>query len=355
MENAWFVPASRIEQYTVAERVHDLDEQGRRTLRKYPRDTFIYRLAGRDRQKSASYYTPQVLTRCLVKYALKELLKDKTADEILPPPSASPPWAAPRSSTKPSTSSPRPTWSASRPSWKCRIPHEQYATELQKVRMFIADRNAFGVDLNPIATELAEVSLWLNAIYGEPTEEGKPPRPARVPWFGYQLFTGNSLIGSRREVYPAALLRGKKAAPGTTPPPAARSSNARSAAKPTRSITSSCRTPAWRTTPTRWPTSSTRTTSSGSRAWRKDFTQPLEEHEVQRLLQLSTAIDALWAEHAKLMAEDRAHTEDPLAIWPAKEPTAEPAAPARKRRKSAPSTCSIRTTTSPRPTAASSW
>ena len=30
MENAWFVPASRIEQYTVAERVHDIDDQGRR-------------------------------------------------------------------------------------------------------------------------------------------------------------------------------------------------------------------------------------------------------------------------------------------------------------------------------------
>ena len=33
-------------------------------------------MAGRDRQKSASYYTPEVLTRCLVKYALKELLED---------------------------------------------------------------------------------------------------------------------------------------------------------------------------------------------------------------------------------------------------------------------------------------
>jgi rhodanese-related sulfurtransferase len=52
-------------------------------MRKHPRDTFIYRLAGRDREKSASYYTPQVLARCLVKYALKELLKGKTADEIL--------------------------------------------------------------------------------------------------------------------------------------------------------------------------------------------------------------------------------------------------------------------------------
>ena len=43
--------------------------------------------------------------------------------------------------------------------------------------MFIADNNVFGVDLNPTAVELAEISLWLNTIY-----EG-----AFVPWFGLQL------------------------------------------------------------------------------------------------------------------------------------------------------------------------
>ena len=32
--------------------------------------------------------------------------------------------------------------------------------------MFIADRNVYGIDLNPVAVELAEVSLWLNTIYG---------------------------------------------------------------------------------------------------------------------------------------------------------------------------------------------
>jgi len=86
MDSAWFVPASRIDQYMPSERVHDIDDQGRKKLRVYPRDTFIYRLAGRDRQKSASYYTPQVLTQCLVKYALKELLNServKCADDIL--------------------------------------------------------------------------------------------------------------------------------------------------------------------------------------------------------------------------------------------------------------------------------
>ena len=80
--------------------------------------------------------------------------------------------------------------------------------------MYLADRNVFGVDLNPVAVELAEVSLWLNAIYGEPTEDADgnpiPPRPARVPWFGYQLFNGNSLIGARREVWPAQRLLARK-------------------------------------------------------------------------------------------------------------------------------------------------
>ena len=63
--------------------------------------------------------------------------------------------------------------------------------ELQKVKMYIADRNVYGVDLNPTAVELAEVSLWLNTIY-----EG-----GFVPWFGTQLVNGNSLIGARRECY----------------------------------------------------------------------------------------------------------------------------------------------------------
>jgi hypothetical protein len=80
-----------------------------------------------------------------------------------------------------------------------RIPHEDYPRELQKVRRYLADRNAFGVDLNPEAVELSEVSLWLNAIYGENEAEDGTPRQARVPWFGYQLFADNSRIGASRE------------------------------------------------------------------------------------------------------------------------------------------------------------
>ena len=48
--------------------------RGRRNGARYasaPRAAFIFRLAGRDREKSASYYTPEVLTQCVVKYSLQ--------------------------------------------------------------------------------------------------------------------------------------------------------------------------------------------------------------------------------------------------------------------------------------------
>ena len=61
--------------------------------------------------------------------------------------------------------------------------------------MRLSDQNVFGVDLNPVAVELAEVSLWLNSIF---TPESSR---AFVPWFSQQLMSGNSLIGARRQIY----------------------------------------------------------------------------------------------------------------------------------------------------------
>ncbi|MGA7413693.1 MAG: hypothetical protein WBW33_24670, partial [Bryobacteraceae bacterium] len=71
------------------------------------------------------------------------------------------------------------------------IGHEDYLLEKQKVKAYLADNRVFGVDRNPVAIELAEISLWLNTIY-----EGHT-----IPWFGSQLVAGNSLIGARRQVF----------------------------------------------------------------------------------------------------------------------------------------------------------
>ena len=83
LDVGYFVTAEELESYTEDERARYETGDKKWQLRVYEKGTFIYRLAGREREKSASYYTPEVLTKCLVKYALKELLVDKSADEIL--------------------------------------------------------------------------------------------------------------------------------------------------------------------------------------------------------------------------------------------------------------------------------
>lgn len=317
LENAWFVPRSRIDDYKDDEKVYDVEE-GRRKLRMHPKGSFIYRLAGRDRQKSASYYTPQVLTQCLVKYALKELLdakngRVKKADDILTLTVCEPAMGSAAFLNEAVNQLAEAYLERKQAELKTRIPHDQYPQELQKVRMYLADRNVFGVDLNPVAVELAEVSIWLNAIYGEQDDNGQP-LPARVPWFGYQLFAGNSLIGARHQVYNAAALK-KGAKPAWHEAP------------PRRAIADAPRRPdeIWhfllpdpgmgdytdKVAKSLYPEDFARL-----KAWRKALTAPLGDYEVARLQQLSQQVEALWEQHTAALARDRARTEDQLRVWP---------------------------------------
>ena len=59
-----------------------------------------------------------------------------------------------------------------------------------------AGASASWASADPVALELAEVSLWLNGIHQD----------GHVPWFGYQLMCGNSLVGARRQTYPRSRL-----------------------------------------------------------------------------------------------------------------------------------------------------
>jgi hypothetical protein len=324
LDTAWFVPESRLNEYTEDERVYDLTEFGHRKLRMYPKGSFIYRLAGRDRQKSASYYTPQVLTQCLVKYALKELLSSdrvKRADDILTLTVCEPAMGSAAFLNEAVNQLAEAYLERKQQELGLRIPHDRYPQELQKVRMYLADRNVFGVDLNPVAVELAEVSLWLNAIYGELDEEGNPvtdsqgrPLPARVPWFGYQLFAGNSLIGARHQVYNAAALN-KNAKPAWHEEPPRRLT-LQAPRKPDEIWHFLLPDPGManysdKTAKILYPADFERL-----KKWRKDFIRPLEPLEVARLQQLSECVDALWQEHTQALARDRERTEDALDVWP---------------------------------------
>ena len=75
-----FVTAEQLKAYKAEEIVPD-PLTGK--AKKYERGSFLYRLAGRNRQKSASYSTPEVLTSCQIKYTLKEALVGRSAAEIL--------------------------------------------------------------------------------------------------------------------------------------------------------------------------------------------------------------------------------------------------------------------------------
>lgn len=326
LDTAWFVPASRLNEYTEDERVYDVTDAGHRKLRMYPKGSFIYRLAGRDRQKSASYYTPQVLTQCLVKYALKELLapengRVKQADDILTLTVCEPAMGSAAFLNEAVNQLSEAYLEKKQQELGRRIPHDRYPQELQKVRMYLADRNVFGVDLNPVAVELAEVSLWLNAIYGELDEQGNPvtdaqgrPLPARVPWFGYQLFAGNSLIGARHQVVNAAALRkGAKPAWHEEPP---RRVTPQAPRKPDEIWHFLLPDPGMANYTDKAAKALYPDDFERLKKWRKEFTRPLEPHEVARLQQLSEHVQALWLEHTQALARDRERTEDALDLWP---------------------------------------
>ncbi|MEM5299072.1 class I SAM-dependent DNA methyltransferase [Burkholderia sp. JPY481] len=326
LENAWFVPHGRIDEYRDDEKVYDVDDNGRRRLRMYPKGSFIYRLAGRDRQKSASYYTPQVLTQCLVKYALKELLSStrvKCADDMLTLTICEPAMGSAAFLNEAVNQLAEAYLERKQAELRQRIPHDVYPRELQKVRMYMADRNAFGVDLNPVAVELAEVSIWLNAIYGGEDAEGKP-LPARVPWFGYQLFTGNSLIGARHRVFKAtALLKGAKPAWHEEPPRRATATDPRQPDEiwhfllPDPGMVNFTDKDAKKLYAEHF---------KHLQAWRKGFTAPLADFEIARLQQLSARVDELWAEHTEALTRDRNRTEDALDVWPHRDRAQRPGA-----------------------------
>ena len=308
LDVGYFVSESELDQYAEDERVRYDTGEKKGKLRMYEKGTFIYRLAGREREKSASYYTPEVLTKCLVKYALKELLEGKSADEILELTVCEPAMGSAAFLNETINQLAEAYITKKEQETGNVIGYEDRFNELQKVKMYIADRNVYGIDLNPVAVELAEVSLWLNTIY-----EG-----GFVPWFGTQLVNGNSLIGARRQVYSEASLQ-----------------------------TSSKGLRWFENAPDRVPLGSARKKRRGNtqiyhfllgdpgmcsysdkvikklepdniktmKNWNKKFTTPYTDSELETLRQLSSTIDDLWEDQIKLRQTVEAETQDALSVF----------------------------------------
>lgn len=311
LETGYFVSADEITKYHDDEKVFEKDG----SLRIHRRGSFIYRMAGRDREKSASYYTPEVLTRSLVKYALKELFKEQIepiadphakADAILKLTVCEPAMGSAAFLNEAINQLAEAYLFHKQQAEGRRIPQDQYTQELQRVKMYIADNNVFGVDLNPVAVELAEVSLWLNAISGD----------TFVPWFGYQLHCGNSLVGTRRQVFNKSELTYKKAKDPSwlNCEPAELQMNAPRDEKqifhfllPDGGMANYSD----KTVKQRYPDD-----YKLLDAWRKGFTASFEPHEINDLQRISSKVETLWSAYRQQLKAEREATADGYAVWP---------------------------------------
>lgn len=169
----------------------------------HERGSFVFRLSGRERQQSASYYTPEVLTRFTVGQALEELLdqNDATtrADEILKLTICEPALGSGAFAIEAVRQLAGEYLARRQRELGEKIPPEDYPRELQRVKASLALHQVYGVDLNATAVEFAEIALWLDTMAAG----------LQAPWFGLRLRRGNSLIGARRAVYARADVNSK--------------------------------------------------------------------------------------------------------------------------------------------------
>jgi len=319
----YFVPASQIDRYEEGEFVRD---ENRKKIR-HEKGTFIYALAGRSREKSASFYTPEVLTQCVVKYALKELLLDEagkrklSASAILDLTICEPAMGSGAFLIEAIDQLADAYLAARQEELNQQIPADEYQREKRRVKARLATNNCFGVDLNPTAVELAQVSLWLGSMY----EGGK------CPWFGLRLACGNSLIGARREFFRTedVVRKGTKESPnwldlvpevaplyhGPGGPtidkkwkvPARPKGTIYHFLLPAEGMAAFDKDEVIREIA---PEAVTRIKS-----WRKEFTQPFKKEDAARLEKLSDAVDRLWSEVVRERYFAEEETSDRIPVW----------------------------------------
>nr|WP_218680139.1 DNA methyltransferase [Rhodococcus qingshengii] len=194
-KGSWVVPVTRADHLSKSDFVmtSEPDEEPIPVLHK--EGSFVFRLAGRERQQSASYYTPEVLTKFVVSQALEELLDQDdtrtTPEQILQLTICEPALGSGAFAIEAVRQLAAEYLKRKQEDLGRRIDADKVPFELQKVKAHIALHQVYGVDLNATAVELAEISLWLDTMVAG----------LQAPWFGLHLRRGNSLIGARRAVY----------------------------------------------------------------------------------------------------------------------------------------------------------
>ena len=157
-KGSWVVPVSRADGISEDDFVRHTDEttgESRAVL--YRQGEFVFRLAGRERQQSASYYTPEVLTRFTVSQALAELLdadgRTTTAEDILSLTICEPALGSGAFVIEAVRQLAEEYLTRRQSELGVRIDPDDYPRELQRVKAWIALHRVHGVDLNATAVE----------------------------------------------------------------------------------------------------------------------------------------------------------------------------------------------------------
>ena len=137
-----------------------------------------------DRKSTGSFYTPRAVTDFLVRRALHPLITERSAEQILRLRVLDPAMG----SGAFLVGAGRYLGQAARQALLAEgtVPRDQSPVEQTQVRRAIAQRCLFGVDVNPMAVQLARLSLWLATLAGD--------RP--LAFLDHHLTAGDSLIGA---------------------------------------------------------------------------------------------------------------------------------------------------------------
>jgi hypothetical protein len=137
-----------------------------------------------DRKSSGSFYTPRAMTDFLVRRTLHPLVANKSAEQILALHVLDPAMGSGAflvSACRYLAKAVEVALASERA-----FPTEPSDAERAAIRRLVAQRCLFGVDRNPMAVQLARLSLWLSTLSGD--------RP--LTFLDHHLVNGDSLIGA---------------------------------------------------------------------------------------------------------------------------------------------------------------
>ncbi|QCV87625.1 class I SAM-dependent DNA methyltransferase [Acidipropionibacterium jensenii] len=328
-KGSWVVPIGRADDIDAKDfvRIEDPDT-GERVPRRYSKGEFVFQLSGRERQQSASYYTPEVLTKFTVGQALEELLdqggETTPADDILNLTICEPAMGSGAFAIEAVNQLAQQYLDRKKKELgpEVVLDPDDYPAELQKVKASIALHQVYGVDLNATAVEFAEITLWLSSM----------AKRLQAPWFGLHLRRGNSLIGARRAVYRRSQIMDKSwlTAPPTDVPLA--DIAARVQHDSDELTDAAGRIPHWLMPAAGWGSTAESKEAKNLapervkeiKAWRRRATSKPSKKEVDRLVDLGYQVEELWIMAYRRLSVAEQQTRRTIPLW-GQEPDDSPA------------------------------